>query len=62
MEQEFIEFTKFRESDKSLKHELESVERFCLSHVACWCCDSILLSNTRGCRFEPVYSNNNFFH
>ena len=41
MEQNFIkfsEFSKFRESDKSLKHELG-----CLSHVLCWHCGSILV-------------------
>ena len=45
MEQEFTEFGK---SDKSLKHELGSILRSCLSHVSCWCCGSILVSYTRG--------------
>ena len=36
MEQEFSE------SDRLLKHELESVQRSCISHVSCWCCGSIL--------------------
>ena len=48
MEQEFTESSEFRVSDKSLKHELGSVYRTCLSHVSCWCCGSILVSYTRG--------------
>ena len=28
----------FRESDKSLKHEFESIKSSCFSHVSCWCC------------------------
>ena len=30
-------FSEFGKSDKSLKHELGSIERSCLSHVSCWC-------------------------
>ena len=48
MEQGFTEFSKFRDSDKSLKHELGSILRSCVSRVSCWCCGSILLSYTRG--------------
>ena len=33
---EFSEFSKFRESDKSLMHELGSILRYCLSHLSCW--------------------------
>ena len=36
---EFSDFSEFGESDKSLKHELGSIERSCLSHgavVASW--------------------------
>ena len=38
----FAEFSEFRESDKSLKHELGSIERFEFSHVSCWHYGSIL--------------------
>ena len=61
MEQEFTEFGKFRESDKSMKHEWESIYRSCLSHVSWWCCGNILVSNTRGARFEPFYHSNYYF-
>ena len=53
MEQEFSEF---RESDKLLKHELKPILIFCLSHVSCWLRSTILVSNTRGGRFEHFYS------
>ena len=46
MEQEFGEFSKFSESNKSLKHELDVFQRSCVSHVPCWHCDSILIINT----------------
>ena len=55
------DFTEFRETDKSLKNELCSIQRSCLSHVSCWPCGSILVSYTRGGRFEPFYCNDNFF-
>ena len=42
MEQEFTEF------NKSLKHELGSIERSRLLHVSCRCIGSILVSYTRG--------------
>ena len=42
MEQEFSE------SDKPLKHELELVQRSCVSYVSCWCCGNILVLFTRG--------------
>ena len=32
---EFSDFRKFREFEKSLKHELGSIYRSCLSHVSC---------------------------
>ena len=48
MEHEFAEFSEFSESDKSLKHELRSVERSCLLHVCCWHCGSIVIYDTRG--------------
>ena len=38
----------FGESDKSLKHELGSILRFCLSHVSCLRRGSILVFYTRG--------------
>ena len=47
MEQEYTEFSEFREFDKSVKHELGSIERSCLSHMSCWRCGSILVSHTR---------------
>ena len=58
MEQEFGEF---RETDKSLKHELGSNLRSRLSHVSCWRCGSILVSHRRGGRFEPFYCNDKYF-
>ena len=61
MEQEFTEFSEFRESDKSLKHELGSFPRSCLSPVSFWCCGSMLVSYTKGCRFEPFYCNDKYF-
>ena len=36
MEHEFNEFSKFRESDKSLKHELESIEKTCVLLPLWW--------------------------
>ena len=48
MEQEFTEFSKFRNSHKSLKHAFGSILKSYLSHVSCWCRDSILVSHTRG--------------
>ena len=36
MDQKFSEFSEFRESDKSLKHELGSIERSSLLPVSCW--------------------------
>ena len=33
----------------------------CLSHVSSWCCGSILVSYTRGGRFEPFYCNDKYF-
>ena len=47
MAQEFSEFSEFRESDKSLKHELGSISSSFLSHVSCWHCGSILVSYSR---------------
>ena len=55
------DFTEFRESDKSLKHELGSIWRSCLSHVSCWHCGSILVSYTRGTRFTSFYCNDKYF-
>ena len=48
MREIFTEFSEFRESDKSLKHEFGSIERYCPSHVLCWRCSSMLVSHTRG--------------
>ena len=61
MEQEFNEFSTFRVSDKSLKHELESISSSCFLHVSCCCCGSILASNTMGDRFDPFYCNDKYF-
>ena len=55
MSRTFTEFSEFRESDKSLEHELGSIQRSCLSHVSCWHCGNILDSHTRGGRFKPFY-------
>ena len=61
MEQEFNEFSTFRVSDKSLKHELESISSSCFLHVSCCCCGSNLSSNTMGDRFDPFYCNDKYF-
>ena len=53
----FIEFSEFRESDKSLKHDLGSI----LLHVSYWCCGSILVSYTRSSKFEPSYTRGSRF-
>ena len=45
----------------SLKHELFSIWRSCLSHVSCWCCVSILVYFTRGGRFESFYCYDKYF-
>ena len=52
MDQKFSELNKFRESDKSLKHELDSVLISFLLPVSCWRCGSILVSYTAGGRFK----------
>ena len=62
MDKKFSEFRKFRESDKSLKHELDSVKgsslHLCLAGtvVVSWSLTqevgSILVSYTGGGRFE----------
>ena len=56
-------FTEFRESDKSMKHELRSIQRPCLSHMSCWCCASILVSYTRLAGSSPftVMTNRSIF-
>ena len=41
---EFSDLNKFRESGKSLKHELGFIWRSCLSSVTWWRCGSILVS------------------
>ena len=48
------EFSEFRESDKSLKHEFESI-------VSCWHCGSILVCKIRGGRFKSFYCNDKYF-
>ena len=60
---EICEFSEFRESDKSLKHELDSILRL-VSHmglagavVASWS----LTSYIRGGRFESFYCNDKYF-
>ena len=42
----FIEFSKFRESEESLKHELGSVWRSALLHVSLWSSGNISVSYT----------------
>ena len=44
----FAEFSEFRETDKSLKHEWRSIKRSKLSHMSCWHWCSMLVSYTRG--------------
>ena len=61
MEKEFSEFSKFREFDKSLKHELGSIKRSYLSHVSCWHCGSILVLRTRIARFKSSSVMTNIF-
>ena len=58
---EFSEFSEIRECDKSLKQRLGSTLRSCLSHVSCWCCDSIQVSYTRGGSSEPFCLNDQIF-
>ena len=48
MEQNFHWIQRIQGIWKSLKHELGSVKRSCISHVSCWHCGSILFSHTRG--------------
>ena len=49
----------FRKSDKSLKHELDSIKDL-VSHMSCWCCGSIfLVFNTRGTGWSPFNANTN---
>ena len=55
------EFSEFRELDKSLKHKLGSIKRSYLSHVSCWCCDSILVLRTRVARFKSSTVMRNIF-
>ena len=50
-----LEFSDFMESDKSLKHELESVLKI-LSLTSVF-----LVSNIPDGRFEPFYSNGKYF-
>ena len=50
---EFNGFNEFRQSDKSVKHELDSILRSCLSHVSFRHCDGMQVSYARGGRFEP---------
>ena len=57
--QEFSEFSEFKEYDKSLKHELNQFEDSCISHVPCWRCGCIMVSNTRDCRFEQYHAQSN---
>ena len=61
MEQEISEFSEFMKSNKSLKHELDSISRTCLSHVSCWHCGRILVSKATGGRFESFYCNDKYF-
>ena len=61
MEQKFNEFNEIKESDKSMKHELESIERSFVSHVSCWHCGSISVYCTRGSRLEPFTVMTNIF-
>ena len=60
MEQKFNEFNEIKESDKSMKHELESIERSFVSHVSCWHCGSISVSY-RDSRLEPFTVMTNIF-
>ena len=62
MERKFSEFIEFKESDKSLRHELGSTQRSCLSHLSCMCCGSILVSDTRDSRFELFYRDDKYFY
>ena len=55
------EFSECSESDQSLNHELGSISRSCLSHVSCWRCGSILVSNVRDSRFQPFYCDDKYF-
>ena len=46
----------FSESDKSLRHELKSIKRSCLSHMSCWPYSSILVSNTKEWRVKTLFA------
>ena len=59
MEPKFSELSEFGEFDKSLKHELESVLRSCLSPVSYWHCGSILVCYTRDIGSNPF--NDKYF-
>ena len=55
MNQKFSEFSEFRESNKSMKHELGSILRSSLLPVSCCCCGNYIglsIPHTGGGRFE----------
>ena len=56
MEQEFTEFSEFRESDKSPKHELGSIVLLVL-----WYHPGLLHKRWLGGKFEPFYCNDKYF-
>ena len=62
IERKFSGFREFRESDKSMKHELSSIWRSVLSHVSCWHCGHIPAPHKKGCRFEQSFWNIIFCH
>ena len=60
-EGKFSEFIKFSESHKSLKHELGSIQRSCLSHMCLACAVVAPWSLTQGLAgSNPFYCNDNF--
>ena len=61
MDQKFGKFSQFRESDKSLMHELGLIKRFCFSYVSCWRCGSMLVCYTKDSRFEYTFFAEIFF-
>ena len=51
----FSQFREFRESEKSLRHELGSVQGSALLTVALWLSGTVSVSYTGGPRFQPSY-------
>ena len=55
MEWKFSEFSKFRESDKSLKHDLGSILGSSLLPMSCWLSGNIQVSYKRDYTLEKSF-------